>query len=927
MSFLARMTQCPFAYDPDQGAAALVGLPVPGELAGLLAGAAGSSPYLADLIRQEAAWFAAHVDAPEAAAEAVIAALSEVAPDQLFAALRQAKRRIALLTALADLGGVWPLEEVTATLTALADAAVQAALDSLIAAEVTRGSLPAPESPGDAAGDSAGMVVLAMGKMGAAELNYSSDIDLICLFDETRYAPGDYHDLRRVFVRVTQKMTALLSDNRGGYVFRTDLRLRPDPAVTPVCLGIGAAERYYESLGRTWERAAFIKARVCAGDRAAGARFLQTLTPFVWRRHLDFAAIEDAHDMRLKIRDHKGLHGPLHLPGHDMKLGRGGIREIEFFTQTRQLIAGGRDPSLRGRKTRDGLACLARAGWVPAAEAEALSDHYRFHRTIEHRLQMIHDAQTHRLPQDDAGFDRLAALMGAQPGPLRAELRDRLTAVHELTEGFFAPPSRTEDKAEIAVAPALDADTLARWQRYPALRTARAQASFARLQPQILAGLNRAANPGEALARFDDFLAGLPAGVQLFALFEANPALTGLIVDICATAPALAQYLSRNAAVLDAVIAGHFFAPWPGPAVLAKSLAAELRRSPDYETMLLAARRFTREWHFRVGVHHLRGLIDAEEAGRQYAHLAEAVLTAIWPEVIANFTTRHGPPPGQGGCLLAMGSLGAGLMTAGSDLDLIMIYDPQRQEQSKGARPLTPGVYFARLTQALVTALSAPMAEGKLYEVDMRLRPSGRKGPVATSLAGFADYQRQSAWTWEHLALTRARPLVGAPALMAEVEALRQAVLCEKSAGPGVLADVADMRSRLAAAQPKTAAASTKLGPGRLQDIALFAQTAALRAAAPARGVSAQLQAGVAAGWLDAADAQALIAAHRLWWAREATGRLLTAQETTLDALDEGAKRMMLRETGAADIAGLTQTCARTAKKMAALIARYLEGP
>lgn len=308
-----------------------------------------------------------------------------------------------------------------------------------------------------------GLFVLAMGKMGAFELNYSSDIDLICLFDETRHDPADYTKLRKGCVRAVQEMCKLLSDLTGdGYVFRTDLRLRPDPSVTPVVLSTGAAERYYESLGRTWERAAYIKARPCAGDLAAGEAFLDELRPFVWRRHLDFAAVQDAHDMRLAIRAHKGTGGPITLPGHDMKLGRGGIREIEFFTQTRQLIAGGRDPDLQVRDTVTGLSRLAAKGWVPDTTAATLTDHYRFARTVEHRIQMQRDAQTHKLPVNEEGFERLAAMMGTDRAALEAELKDRLSSVHTETEGFFAPDARTPSPGI-----ALDDATQARWAQLP----------------------------------------------------------------------------------------------------------------------------------------------------------------------------------------------------------------------------------------------------------------------------------------------------------------------------------------------------------------------------------------------------------------------------------------------------------------------------
>ncbi|WP_127900380.1 glutamine-synthetase adenylyltransferase [Solirhodobacter olei] len=900
MSFAARLTRAPIAFDADAGAeVAAEFADLAPELRGLLAGTAGCSPYLKGLMAREADWLRdALSGAPEAGIDAVLGGLEGLELDQLGPALRQAKRRVALLAGLADLGGVWALAEVTTALTRLADRAVDLGMKRLVAEEIRRGKLPGA-APGDAA-TAGGMVALAMGKMGAFELNYSSDIDLVCLFDETRYE-GAALEARAAFIRVTRKLMALLSDlTAEGYVFRTDLRLRPDASATPVCLSMGAAELYYEGEGRTWERAAYIKARACAGDIAAGERFLATLTPFVWRRHLDFAAIRDAHDMRLRIRSHKGLHGPITLEGHDMKLGPGGIREIEFFTQTRQLIAGGRDPELRVRGTVEGLARLAGKGWVGAEEAGELTALYCAHREVEHRLQMVQDAQTHALPMAAEGFDRLARFCGApDTRAFRIGLKARLERVAALTEDFFAP-SESEALPELSEA----AERIVRgWQGLPALRSTRAVEIFDRLRPAMLKRLMRAADPEAALRAFDGFLAGLPAGVQLFSLFEANPQLIDLIVDICATAPALAVYLSRNAGVLDGVIGGGFFAPWPGRAALQAELSAELARYDDYERKLDVARARAKEWHFRIGVHHLRGLIEGFEAGGQYADLAAAVVGALWEPCVAEFAAKHGAPPGRGAVVLGMGSLGAGRLHSDSDLDLIVIYDPAGVEASDGRRPLAARAYYARLTQALVTALTAQMAQGRLYEVDMRLRPSGRQGPVATSLAAFRDYQRSEAWTWEHLALTRARPLAGNPELGDEVEAFRRALLAEKSGGDGVRADVADMRARLAAAHGAPEAWDVKRGPGRLMDIELLAQMAALQAASPARGVEAQLRAGAKAGRLSDDAEAALLAAYRLCWRLRCATKLLGTRDVA--GLGEGARAMLLRETDQPDVAAL----------------------
>ncbi|TRW97703.1 glutamine-synthetase adenylyltransferase [Paracoccus sp. M683] len=915
MDFAASITRLPIAHDSaraDSVRQLLSGLP--GAVVDLASGAAGCSPFLAGLIQHEAEWLAGALDGPDVVT-AETAGFEELGAEDLGVALRRAKRRVALYTALADLGGVWRLEQVTGALSDLADRASDLALRVHVAAEMARGKLP--QMRDGARAEAGGIFALAMGKGGARELNYSSDIDLIVLYDDDAYAADDQHEARAALIRATRKAAATLSDNtEHGYVFRTDLRLRPDASVTPVCISGSAALAYYEAEGRTWERAAYIKARPCAGDLAAGQRFLDELRPFVWRKHLDFAAIQDAHDMRLRIRDHKGLGGRLEVPGHNMKLGRGGIREIEFFTQTRQLIAGGRDPDLRVRDTVGGLAALAAKGWIPPEVAMELTDHYRQHRDIEHRIQMVNDAQTHTLPKDGEGLTVIAQMMGDADLPAwSARLKARLERVHELTESFFAPgeagelPDLSEEAQKI----------IARWLDYPALRTDRARAIFRRVQPEILSRMARAAHPDEALARFDGFLAGLPAGVQLFSLFEANPQLIELIVDICGTAPGLATYLTRHPAVLDAVLAGSFFAPWPRAEGLRDGLAGILRAALDapgggYEQALDAARRWAHEWHFRIGVHLLRGLIDADEAAVQYADLADAAIAALFPVTADEFSRRHGPPPGRGAVVLGMGSLGARQLNTGSDLDLIVIYDAAGVEQSDGPRPLATRAYYARLTQAMITAVSAPTAEGRLYEVDMRLRPSGRQGPVATSLQSFENYQLTEAWTWEHLALTRARPVAASgsegAALADEVEGLRHRILRDRGGQPGVMTDLADMRDRIFRAKAPDGQWEAKIGPGRIQDIELLAQSFALRAGDAARGAAAQIRAGKRAGLIPPAQADRLLSAHRFLWRLHAAGRLLTDRSLDMSEIGEGGQELLLRETGCATLDQLSSQLA-----------------
>ena len=687
-------------------------------------------------------------------------------------------------------------------------------------------------------------------------------------------------------------MTASLSEiTAEGYVFRTDLRLRPDPSVTPVCIAMGAAEQYYESLGRTWERAAFIKARVVAGDKAAGVRFLKALEPFVWRKHLDFAAIQDAHDMRLAIRAHKSFGNEITLPAHDMKLGRGGIREIEFFTQTRQLIAGGRDPELRCRGTIEGLERLSRKGWVTQEAAETLTDHYRAHRTVEHRLQMMRDAQTHSLPKSEEGFARLAAMMDLDVGDLEADLKRRLVDVHEITEGFFAPGLT----AEASDGPLPDQEILNRWMTYPALRSARSRELFERVRPDLLARLSRTQNPDIALRAFDGFLAGLPAGVQLFSLLQANPQLTDLIIDITGTSSELANYLSRNASVFDAVIVGDFFAHWPEFNVLMRDLETELETESDYERQLDAMRRWYKEWHFRIGVHLLRGLVTPAEARGQYSDLARCVVAGLWPLVTHEFSKKYGDPPGRGAIVLGMGSLGARTLNANSDLDLIVIYDAENQEMSHGKKEIASRVYYARLTKSLITGLSAPMAQGTLFEVDMRLRPSGNQGPVATSWGAFQSYQKEEAWVWEHLALTRAEVVAGPDALAQNVMSFLTEVTGAKRDLSEVTKHVAEMRSRLHQAKTPANLFDAKVGAGRLLEIELMAQAGALMTAEHCADADTGLAAAARIGLISDSEAEELRETAEFLYDLHTVMRLLSPGPIDPETIGYGGQRFLLR--------------------------------
>ena len=658
MLLIESIQRSPIAVETARGQALAADWGARGALAEILTGIGGCSPYLCELLRKEQDWLAEAVT--------LAAPLQDVLPkdsdNDIAAGLRRAKRRVAGFLAMAEVSGAYSLTQSTQALTDFADQAVSLAFQAALAPYQASGKLP----------EESGLFVIAMGKMGAGELNYSSDIDLVVMFDDRDMDHFEAAQRRQILVRATRAATKLLNDiTEHGYVFRTDLRLRPDPSVTPICVAMSSALDYYESLGRTWERAAFIKARVCAGNRKAGAEFLDQMVPFVWRRYLDFAAIEEAHALRLKIRTKTGARGAIHVPGHDVKLGRGGIREIEFFTQTRQLISGGRDAGLRSCQTLVALDQLAAKDWITEATKNQLQRSYRILRHTEHAIQMVRDAQTQSVPTSDEGIGPVAGLLGLSVPEFLTQTGAHLNAVHAITESFFAsapthaPEVALDDHHEITQY----------WPSYAAMRSERATVLFDTLRPDILSRLQKAPDPKEALIHFDNFLRGLPAGIQVFSLFAANPKLVELLTDIVVSAPALAQYLARNSGVLDAVLSGDFFAPWPDPEVLAEQLAKRLAAASDYETALDLARIWTKEWHFRIGVHLLEGLTLPHEAASHYAQLAEAVLTAVFDLVHQNFALKYGHIPESDCAILAMGSLGAGQLNSQSDLDIILIFD------------------------------------------------------------------------------------------------------------------------------------------------------------------------------------------------------------------------------------------------------------
>lgn len=915
---LDQVCRAPAPFDPVRGAdARALFTAFPKGLLDLIEGVAGGSAYLSASIHRESAWLArvSHL-----AVEDAFSALLHFDTTSLQAlsdSLRIAKRRGALLIALADIGGLWDLKQVTAALTRLAEAAVKTGLQFLVEAEAARGKLAVDPA------EAAGMFALAMGKMGAYELNYSSDIDLIILFDETRHPPEIWGNLRAVFIKITKRLIKLLSENTAeGYVFRTDLRLRPDASVTPVCIATDPAERYYESLGRTWERAAFIKARACAGAIKAGDDFLARLDPFIWRRHLDFALIEDAHEMRLRIKEHKGLHGAIKAAGHNMKLGQGGIREIEFFAQTQQIIHGGKDRSLRMRGTVDALNALEKKGFVPKSVAQALIKAYEAHRTLEHRIQMLDDAQTHIIPEGEAKRQQLSMLCQSPSlADFEAETEARLGNVHRIIEAFFNDDPEPKDTKTTWSAPKRAAEITQGWLSYPALRSERAVRIFGQLKPKILASLCNAQTPDEALIRFDTFLRGLPAGVQVFSLFKANPDLLEMLVDICAMAPDLARYLGQNPRVLEAVIGADFFKRLPELTELKAELLEALTHCADYEQQLDAARIWAQEQRFRVGVHLLRGIAGAEESARAYSNIAEACVSGLFAAVVQQFSLRHGPAPGKGAAVIAMGKLGSREMTVSSDLDLIVVYDADGATESTGKRPLAVQTYYARFTQALVSALTVSTSKGPLYEVDMRLRPSGRQGPVATSLRAFETYQKNQAWVWEHMALLRCRVVAGP--ITAAVREVINDILSAPQAQSTVLQSLQDMRARLAESKADGGVWDVKNGAGGLMDIELLLQAGGLIIGAKPGLRASDL---AAAGWLSKAEAAQVSRVLALYQKVQQVSQLAVQGVFAPSISGIGEARLLARTSGYKDILTLQNALDDARGEMASFITQKLTG-
>jgi [glutamine synthetase] adenylyltransferase / [glutamine synthetase]-adenylyl-L-tyrosine phosphorylase len=919
----------------------------------VMAAIAEGSPYLWRVIQRWPEWLPPLLASPpDVSLEAVLTSTRRAAETgdqaEVMRILRHNRAKAALLIALTDIGGVFDTVAVTEAITAFADAAVQAALRFGLDEMVREGRLKVPDAAEPERG--LGLFVLALGKHGARELNYSSDIDLTIFYDPEAPGIASADDPQQVAVTLVKGIVKLLNErNADGYVERVDLRLRPDPGLTPIAMPVQAALGYYESVGQNWERAAMIKARPVAGDIAAGNAFLGDLEPFIWRKYFDYAAIADIHAMKRQIYAVRG-HDQIAVSGHDLKVGRGGIREIEFFVQTQQLVYGGRRPGLRGARTLDMLAELAREGWVSPAASTELGKAYRFLRNLEHRVQMVNDEQTQKLPKNEDELTALARFAGFTRAGLEKELVREMKIVErhyarlfETVPGLASAAGSlvftgVEDDPETLNTlrrlgfqrPEMVAETVRGWHfgRRPAITTPRAREIVTELVPGLLEAFGNASDPDGALLTFDNALQHMPAAVELFSILKNNVELLRLFAEILGTAPRLSAIVANSPHVLDVLVDPEFVGGLTIAAARAR-IAPRLGREEDFELFLDRARELARAERFLLGTRVLSRVLPLGEAGFAHTAIAEIFLDLVLARTRTEFAKAHGEIEDATMILVGYGKAGSREMTANSDLDLVVIYDAPPEAMSDGARPLMPAEYFARLTQRLVSALSAPMRSGTLYEIDLRLRPSGRKGTVATSLAGFQDYQTTEAETWEHMALSRARPLAGDVALAQEWHGVAASVLQQSRKRKSILADAASMRGLMAQSKPGRDAFDVKDWPGGLVDCEFIAQVLVLLHAAEhpsmlGLGTPGALVEAARLGLLAEEDADTLVAAWQLQSALTQATRLCLPEAFDEKDVSPVFKRRLAGLLDFPDFAFLSTELKGAQKKVRAVFERII---
>ena len=851
------------------------------DLAPYLSRAARRSPDALNILEKDGA-AALHAHALEQARAAGDAATL----DETMAKLRTAKLAHHIAVAARDLSGDVDVTAVTENLTEFANTALDAAFRAVLSSRELK---------------SDGLFIFALGKMGAFELNYSSDIDVAAFFDADVFDGGS-GEAQTKANRVVQETMRVLEEQTGdGYVFRTDLRLRPDPSSTPPAVSTSMASLYYESVGQNWERMVWIKARAVTGDIAAAEAFLEMLTPFIWRRHLDYWAIADVQSVKRMINSKAGV--ALNDPAPDVKLGPGGIREIEFFAQTQQIILGGRNEYLRGRKTLSSLHALVAAKAVDEPVAEELSAAYAALRAVEHRIQMMQDEQTHRVPKDEERRLLLARLCGYEDlAAFDADLHATRANVSRHYSDLFAEEERKTKSASEGnlVFTGVDDDpgtvstlsslgfsdpsrvisTIQSWHRgkTPATRTERGRGLLTALLPELLIAMSRTGEPDTAFTRFTQFFEGLRAGIQTLSMLVAEEALLEDLVTTLAIAPRLSQTLARRPILLETLVSSN-----------APEFPPTLYRDDDFESRMDEVRRWKNERAFLIGHRLLHSRLPASQAALAWSDLADTCARLMADAAAIETARKYGPQPGHW-AVGALGKLGGRELTAGSDLDLLIVFEPDEDQA------LEAGGWFTRFAQRLITAISAETAEGNLYETDMRLRPSGRSGPVAVSLSAFDRYQHNDAWTWELMALTRLRIVAGNDTLGERIVDIAQDAIIHGRPDDERKADILDMRQRLWREKPPRGSWDIKLCEGGLVDLEFVLQQGMLRSGdrgAVHATTTDAIEALTDNGYLSEEEAVTLGHAFRLLQSLQQVRRIAVGTEVSSQTFSRGLKNRL----------------------------------
>lgn len=875
-------------------------------------------------------------------AEAVSAVRQCRTEDEAKAALRRIKLREVARIAARDLSGIAVLSEVMEDLSALASSALSAALFFARRALTERYGAPRVEG---AQGRECGFVVMGMGKLGAFELNFSSDIDLIYLYETDAGttdggAEGKPVSLHQYFVRLSETITRIVSEvTEDGFVFRVDLRLRPEGTRGDLANSLRSAEIYYESWGQTWERAALIKARPVAGDTAVGEEFLRIVTPFVYRKYLDFTSIEEIKEMKDRINLAAAR---ARKTGRDLKLGAGGIREIEFFAQAHQLIYGGKTHALRVRGTMEALSVLARLEIVTGKEFADLAEAYGFLRMLEHRIQVFQERQTHVLPQREEDFSRLARTMGLSGGEaLVAALDGHAESVRASYGRLFRssaeePPSDVPLDVQALLFPEIgEAEATARLKamgfaapeaaarNLSALREgpafvrlpARARRYLEKISPAILARVIRTHDKDMALAHVERFLAAIGARTMFYALLFENPKVVDALVRLFGSSRYLSGYLLRHPELLDTFLKQDLTALIKPKSDLRRELDESLAACADFEQELDELRRFRNLETLRIGTHDLSGSLSLEEGMQQLTSLAEVLLSNALFLARREVARRFGVPMAGGDadgeearfCVMGLGKLGAEELSYHSDLDIIFLYSadgetvPPQGAGPAEVRKITNHEYFAKVAQRLISILTTVTREGYVYKLDTRLRPSGNAGQLVSSLAAFEKYHEGSAQLWERQALLKGRFVAGDRDFGKKVETKMAGFIYGRALPDGAAMEIHRLRMRMETelGKERTDRLNLKVGRGGVVDVEFAAQFLQLRhgAGSPllrARSTLKALYELMRAGLIEVQDFQALDGGYR--FLRSLEIRLRLSHDASIEQFDPAALSPALME-------------------------------